>query len=714
MKKYVRVLLISFIMLIALGIFNQSVKAADSFPKEIKASYSDLMSQSGIRLFKKSASFDGNTVKAFCGSFLDKQPSGTCKRLTSWRVSDEDKAKYIGYAIGAMIYKGRTIDKLDWKGTYFYGEMAMNVLLVEWGSLNKNKLYTTKELLNNATYKQMYNAGSAEYTRAKGLLEAKTNMNVVSTTVKKNGQYTIKIKCGKNGKKSTDKCSVYKFTPTVKATNKAGNLLAVETKPKVSYDANMATITGKFKTDNLDKTNGDKISLKTSIKATGNTSKYSGKYDLFKAALYDCGNGYQPLIINQLVGVQLSKTLEGSAIKEIPEKVEDQEEYELKILKAEVEQNKVKTYLDKAEINIYKVDSIGEASSFNCSNPNSSKLIAKNVEIKQGDISFEGKIGENNIIENDVYVVCEKVAPEGYEIDQDGKYSIQITKNNEVDGVYVNQLLIHNKPKSSSLTIKKVDQDGNLVAGAKLKVCETVITDVSAEDYETENSEAGEDNAEDVEETIGEDQSGSLEEFSDLKCMKFGENDYFITDGSNNQTISNLELGKIYTVIEESAPEGYSIAPSQSIELQEDENVVTMTNIYSSFKISKVDITSKKELPGALLEIRDARGVELYSWTSTNKPQEIIGLSDGEYTLVEKTAPKGYTVAESMNFKIENGKLVAGDNVSDNTLIMKDSVVVDVPDTFSSKNIITMMIGLVMVALGTGVLIYEFKQKKTA
>ena len=45
---------------------------------------------------------------------------------------------------------------------------------------------------------------------------------------------------------------------------------------------------------------------------------------------------------------------------------------------------------------------------------------------------------------------------------------------------------------------------------------------------------------------------------------------------------------------------------------------------------------------------------------------------------------------------------------------MYDSVVVDVPDTFTTKNIITMIAGLVLVSAGTSLLVYEIRKKKTA
>lgn len=247
----------------------------------------------------------------------------------------------------------------------------------------------------------------------------------------------------------------------------------------------------------------------------------------------------------------------------------------------------------------------------------------------------------------------------------------------------------------ATLTINKVDENNKPVVGAKLKVYSSDDCDVvegtgalkEGEDISTSNSSC------------------------DIKYEQFDGKDYIITTGKPI-TVSNLTVGKTYVVVEEEAPDGYvKNGGMEIITLVEGNNVVTLENNKSYFKISKQDITSKKELMGAKLEIRDSRGITIQSWTSSDKPQEIEGLEDGNYTLVETIAPKGYTVSESINFTIENGKLK---NDSDNMLVMYDKVVVEVEDTFTTQNVITMIAGLVLVIAGTGVLLYEIKRKKTA
>ena len=71
-------------------------------------------------------------------------------------------------------------------------------------------------------------------------------------------------------------------------------------------------------------------------------------------------------------------------------------------------------------------------------------------------------------------------------------------------------------------------------------------------------------------------------------------------------------------------------------------------------EISKQDITTGRELPGAKLELVDRDlGETVDSWTSGTSPHYVSGLVPGRwYTLIETTAPHGYEEAESIDFQI--------------------------------------------------------------
>ncbi len=69
--------------------------------------------------------------------------------------------------------------------------------------------------------------------------------------------------------------------------------------------------------------------------------------------------------------------------------------------------------------------------------------------------------------------------------------------------------------------------------------------------------------------------------------------------------------------------------------------------------ISKKDITSKNELPGATLVVKDNKGSVIDTWVSTNEPH-YIKLLPGKYTLTETIAPEGYVLSkEVVSFEVK-------------------------------------------------------------
>ena len=136
------------------------------------------------------------------------------------------------------------------------------------------------------------------------------------------------------------------------------------------------------------------------------------------------------------------------------------------------------------------------------------------------------------------------------------------------------------------------------------------------------------------------------------------------TSTTEPHRIKNLPDGE-YTLTEITAPDGYEVAESITFEMKDGESVTGTVVMYdaSSDKgviISKKDIATKEELPGAQLVVTDTEGNVMDSWTSTDKPHEIENLPDGEYTLTEITAPDGYEKAESITFEVKDGVVVGG------------------------------------------------------
>ena len=131
--------------------------------------------------------------------------------------------------------------------------------------------------------------------------------------------------------------------------------------------------------------------------------------------------------------------------------------------------------------------------------------------------------------------------------------------------------------------------------------------------------------------------------------------------------IEKLPAGT-YTLTEVKSPDGYAFAESVPFTVLPTGEVqkFEMLDDVIKVEISKVDITTNKELPGAELIITNKDGKEIDRWVSTDKPHYIEKLPAGEYTLTEITAPDGYDIAESIRFTV----LPTGEV---QTVVMKDA-----------------------------------------
>ena len=131
--------------------------------------------------------------------------------------------------------------------------------------------------------------------------------------------------------------------------------------------------------------------------------------------------------------------------------------------------------------------------------------------------------------------------------------------------------------------------------------------------------------------------------------------------------MEKLPAGK-YTLTEVTAPDGYAVAERVEFEVLPTGEVQTfeMFDDTIKVKISKVDITTNEELPGAELVIKDKDGKKIDRWISTNEPHYVEKMPAGDYILTEITAPNGYKVAESIDFTV----LPTGEI---QTVVMKDA-----------------------------------------
>ena len=121
-------------------------------------------------------------------------------------------------------------------------------------------------------------------------------------------------------------------------------------------------------------------------------------------------------------------------------------------------------------------------------------------------------------------------------------------------------------------------------------------------------------------------------------------------------------------------------------------------------RISKVDITNSKELPGAkLIVTKKDDETKKWSWVSTNTPH-ILDLDSGNYTLCETIAPDGYVPkTECIDFTVDGTKI---------TTVTMENTPVEIPNTGKMFNRLIIFFGLLLVIAGGGILSYFVFYKK--
>ena len=121
--------------------------------------------------------------------------------------------------------------------------------------------------------------------------------------------------------------------------------------------------------------------------------------------------------------------------------------------------------------------------------------------------------------------------------------------------------------------------------------------------------------------------------------------------------IEKLVVGRKYTLTETLPADGYATANSIEFIVADTAEVqhVQMEDDTTKVEISKKDITTGEELPGAHLKVTDADGNVIEEWVSTDKPHLIEKLVVGKkYVLTETLPANGYATAESIEFSVDD------------------------------------------------------------
>ncbi len=179
------------------------------------------------------------------------------------------------------------------------------------------------------------------------------------------------------------------------------------------------------------------------------------------------------------------------------------------------------------------------------------------------------------------------------------------------------------------------------------------------------------------------------------------------TSTETPHVVTDLAPGT-YTLTEIRAPKGFQKA-EESVTFEIDANGVVNKPLVmynypeTSIKISKQDVTTKKELPGAKLIIKDADGNVVDEWISKSTPH-YVSLAKGKYTLIEIRPPEGFELSEEVK------EFEVGEDGVEKTVVMTNS---PIPKT-GDMNVTLITVGLVATALLVGFSIFKLNKQQEA
>ena len=116
--------------------------------------------------------------------------------------------------------------------------------------------------------------------------------------------------------------------------------------------------------------------------------------------------------------------------------------------------------------------------------------------------------------------------------------------------------------------------------------------------------------------------------------------------GEKEHYVSGLEEGKTYTLIEETAPEGYVRADEITFTVTKEKIDQEVNMFDAQVKVTKTDALTGDAVKGAEFTVFDKDGNIVDKWTTDGTAHAVSGLDAGcEYILKETKTPEGYMTA---------------------------------------------------------------------
>ena len=283
-----------------------------------------------------------------------------------------------------------------------------------------------------------------------------------------------------------------------------------------------------------------------------------------------------------------------------------------------------------------------------------------------------------------VYTLKETAAPGGYLTAKD--LEITVKESSELQEFEM-------VDDYTKVQITKADPDGEPVVGAKLEILDAdgeqvaawetteepyVITKLPAGTYTLKETVApdgylkAEDQTFTVQDTDEVQEVKMVDPYTQVQFLKVSAEDNTPVEGAvlvikdaegeeytrwttteDPHVIKKMPAGN-YTLVEETAPDGFVVADPVPFEVKDTDEVqtVSMTDDVIQVQFSKVSGKDGSPVAGAVLVVKDADGEEYVRWTTTEEDHVIKQIPAGEYTLVEETAPAGFATADPVSFTV--------------------------------------------------------------